>query len=430
MPEIQIPFNKPALLGKEFDYMRQAIERGKISGDGHFTRLCQELLRRQTGAGGVLLTTSCTHALEMAALLLDIQPGDEVLAPSFTFVSTVNAFVLRGARPVFVDSRPDTLNLDEKRIESLLTPRTKAIVAVHYAGVGCDMDTIMEIANARGIAVIEDNAHGLFGKYRGRPLGSFGCLATQSFHETKNISCGEGGALLINDPRHAHRAEILREKGTNRAAYFRGQVDKYTWVDLGSSYVPSDLLAAFLYAQLEQASCIQHTRRAIWNRYQRELTDWATHHNIRLAEIPADCEQAYHMFYLLLPTLEDRQAFIEHLGQRGILAVFHYVPLHLAPMGQKFGGRRGDCPVVETLSDRLVRLPFYFDLSESEQQRVIDAVRSFQPGGTLGLTNLQHALQAVSGQPQLAEFVDQSEVGMDGGDRLAPLLNPAGMHMA
>lgn len=430
MPEIQIPFNKPALLGKEFDYMRQAIEHGKISGDGHFTRLCQDLLRRQTGAGSVLLTTSCTHALEMAALLLDIQPGDEVLAPSFTFVSTVNAFVLRGARPVFVDSRADTLNLDEKRIESLLTPRTKAIVAVHYAGVGCQMDTIMEIANERGIAVIEDNAHGLFGKYRGRPLGSFGGMATQSFHETKNISCGEGGALLINDPRFAHRAEILREKGTNRAAYFRGQVDKYTWVDLGSSYVPSDLLAAFLYAQLEQASCIQQTRRAMWNRYQRELADWAMHHNVRLAGIPADCEQAYHMFYLLLPTLEDRQAFIEHLRQRGILAVFHYVPLHLAPMGQNFGGRRGDCPVVEALSDRLVRLPFYFDLSESEQQRVIDAVRSFQPGGTQGLKNLQHALQAVSGQPQLAEFVDQGEVGLDGGNGLAPLLNPPGMHVA
>ncbi len=435
MPEIQIPFNKPTRLGKEFDYMRQALERGKISGDGHFTRLCQDLLRRQTGAGSVLLTTSCTHALEMAALLLDIQPGDEVLVPSFTFVSSVNAFVLRGARPVFVDSRPDTMNLDEKRVESLLTPRTKAIVPVHYAGVGCDMDPIMEIANARGIAVIEDNAHGLFGKYRGRNLGSFGDMATQSFHETKNVSCGEGGALLINDPRYAHRAEILREKGTNRAAYFRGQVDKYTWVDVGSSYVPSDLLAAFLYAQLEQASCIQHARRAIWNRYQRELADWATHHDIRLAEIPGDCEQAYHMFYLLLPTLEDRQAFIEHLRQRGILAVFHYVPLHLAPMGQKFGGRRGDCPVVEALSDRLVRLPFYFDLSESEQQRVIDAVRSFQPGGAQGLKNLQYALRAESparpesGQPQLAKFVDQREVGMDGGDGLAPLLNPADMHV-
>jgi dTDP-4-amino-4,6-dideoxygalactose transaminase len=393
MPEIQIPFNKPALLGKEFDYVREAIEHGKISGDGHFTKLCQNLLRRITGAESVLLTTSCTHALEMAALLLDIQPGDEVLMPSFTFVSTANAFVLRGARPVFIDSRPDTLNLDETRIESLVTPRTKAILPVHYAGVGCDMDYISKIANARGLAVVEDNAHGLFGKYRGRDLGSFGCMATQSFHETKNISCGEGGALVINDPRYAHRAEILREKGTNRAAFFRGQVDKYTWVDVGSSYVPSDVLAAFLYAQLEQAERIQQTRRAIWLRYQLELTDWAANNDIRLPEIPTDCEQAYHMFYLLMPTLEDRQEFIEHLRHRGILAVFHYVPLHLSPMGQKFGGRPGDCPVVEDLSDRLVRLPFYFDLSEIDQQRVIDAVQSFQPAGSRGLKNLHRALQ-------------------------------------
>jgi dTDP-4-amino-4,6-dideoxygalactose transaminase len=342
-PEIQrpvdipfgIPFNKPALLGKEFDYVRQAIVRGKISGDGHFTKLCQDLLRSLTGAESVLLTTSCTHALEMAALLLEIQPGDEVLLPSFTFVSTANAFVLRGARPVFVDIRPDTLNMDEERIESLLTPRTKVIVPVHYAGVGCDMDRILKIVESRGIAVVEDNAHGLLGKYRGRLLGTFGCMATQSFHETKNISCGEGGALLINDPRYTHRAEILREKGTDRAAFFRKQVDKYTWVDLGSSYVPSDMLAAFLYAQLEQAARIQQTRSAIWHRYQLELAGWAADHEIRLPEIPADCEQAYHMFYLLLPSLEDRQAFIEHLGKRGILSFFHFVPLHLAPLGKK-----------------------------------------------------------------------------------------------
>jgi len=249
------------------------------------------------------------------------------------------------------------------------------------------------MALVRGVAVVEDNAHGLFGKYRGRHLGSFGSMATQSFHETKNISCGEGGALLINDPCYARRAEILREKGTNRAAFFRGQVDKYTWVDVGSSYVPSDVLAAFLYAQLEQAGRIQQARRAIWLRYQRELTDWAANHDIRLPEIPADCEQAYHMFYLLLPTLEDRQAFIEHLRQRGILAVFHYIPLHLSPMGQKFGGRLGDCPVVEAFSDRLVRLPFYFDLSEVDQQRIVDAVRSFQPVGVQGLKNLHRALQ-------------------------------------
>jgi dTDP-4-amino-4,6-dideoxygalactose transaminase len=392
MSEIQIPFNKPALLGTEFDYVRQAIERGKISGDGHFTKLCQESLKTTTGAAGVLLTTSCTHALEMAALLLDIQPGDEVMLPSFTFVSTANAFVLRGARPVFIDSRPDTLNLDENQIEARLTPRTKVIVPVHYASVGCAMDRILEIANSRGIHVVEDNAHGLFGRYRGRPLGSFGNLATQSFHETKNISCGEGGALVVNDPRLILRAEILREKGTNRASFFRGQVDKYTWVDLGSSYVPSDILAAFLYAQLEEAERIQAARCAIWWRYHRELADWAASFDVRVPIIPAECEQAYHMYYLLMPSLDDRQAFIRHLGERGILAVFHYVPLHLAPMGQKFGGQPGDCPTAETLGDRLVRLPFYFDLSESDQARVIDAVRSFKPAGSAGIRNLQRSL--------------------------------------
>jgi len=392
MSEIQIPFNKPALLGQEFDYMRQAIERGKISGDGHFSHLCEESLKSIIGASRVLLTTSCTHALEMAALLLDIQPGDEVMLPSFTFVSTANAFVLRGARPVFIDSRPDTLNLDENQIEARLTPRTKAIIPVHYAGVGCAMDRIVEIANSRGIYVVEDNAHGLFGRYRGRPLGSFGNLATQSFHETKNISCGEGGGLVINDPRFSFRAEILREKGTNRASFFRGQVDKYTWVDVGSSYVPSDILAAFLYAQLQAASQIQEARRALWRRYHRELADWALSLDVRLPIIPAECEQAYHMYYLLMPSLEARQAFIRHLGERGILAVFHYLPLHLAPMGQKFGGRPGDCPVAESLSERLVRLPFYFNLTAGEQERVIDAVLSFQPERSSGIRNLQQSL--------------------------------------
>jgi dTDP-4-amino-4,6-dideoxygalactose transaminase len=392
MSEIQIPFNKPALLGTEFGYVRQAIERGKISGDGHFTKLCQESLKTTTGAPGVLLTTSCTHALEMAALLLDIQPGDEVMLPSFTFVSTANAFVLRGACPVFIDSRPDTLNLDEHQIEERLTSRTKVIVPVHYAGVGCAMDRILEIANSRGIHVVEDNAHGLFGKYHGRPLGSFGSLATQSFHETKNISCGEGGALVVNDTGFIPRAEILREKGTNRASFFRGQVDKYTWVDLGSSYVPSDILAAFLHAQLEEAERIQAARSAIWQRYHQELADWAASFDVRVPIVPVECEQAYHMYYLLMPSLDDRQSFIRHLRERGILAVFHYVPLHLAPMGQKFGGKAGDCPVAEALSDRLVRLPFYFDLSESDQARVVDAVRSFEPAASTGIRNLQRSL--------------------------------------
>jgi dTDP-4-amino-4,6-dideoxygalactose transaminase len=391
MSEMRIPFNKPALLGNEFEYVRTAIRQGKISGDGHFTKLCQELLKRETGAASALLTTSCTHALEMAALLLDIGPGDEVLVPSFTFVSTANAFVLRGARPVFIDSRPDTLNMDEEQIEALLTARTKAIVPVHYAGVGCQMDRIMEIAQRWGIPVVEDNAHGLFGSYRGRKLGSFGSMATQSFHETKNISCGEGGALLLNDPEFIERAEIIREKGTNRANFFRGQVDKYTWVDLGSSYVPSDVLAAFLYAQLEVAERIQSARRSIWWLYFRELAGWAEEHGIPLPEVPAECHQAYHMFYLMMPSLEDRQAFIQHLGARGILSVFHYVPLHLAPMGQKFGGRKGDCPVAEAVSERLVRLPFYFDLSQSDQEKVIEAVCEFRPAGPVCVGSPVHA---------------------------------------
>jgi dTDP-4-amino-4,6-dideoxygalactose transaminase len=391
MRDYRIPFNKPALVGHELSFIREAIVRGKISGDGHFTKLSQDLLRREVGGGHALLTTSCTHALEMAALLLEIQPGDEVIVPSFTFVSTANAFLLRGARPVFIDSRPDTLNLDENHLERLITPRTKAIVVVHYAGVACEMQRISEIASRHGIPVVEDNAHGLFGRYRGRPLGSFGAMATQSFHETKNISCGEGGALIVNDSRLTHRAEILREKGTNRAAFFRGQVDKYTWVDIGSSYVPSECLAAFLYAQLQEAAPIQRTRGSIWNRYRAGLADWAAENGVRLPVIPADCEQPYHMFYLLLPTLEDRQALIDHLAQRGILAVFHYVPLHLSPVGVKFGGAAGDCPVTESVSDRLLRLPLYFDLSEAEQEHVIQSVCEFRPGNT-SLLNLHQAL--------------------------------------
>jgi len=324
-----------------------------------------------------LLTTSCTHALDMAALLLDIQPGDEVIIPSFTFVSTVNAFVLRGARPVFADIRPDTLNLDETKLEQLVTPRTKAIAVVHYAGVGCEMDTIMEIANRHGIPVVEDNAHGLFGKYKGKYLGTFGCLATQSFHETKNFTCGEGGALLINDPRYIERAEIIREKGTNRSRFFRGQVDKYTWVDIGSSYLPSDILAAFLYAQLEMREQIQTKRRRIWEYYYKHLQDWARDHGVRLPIVPMHCEQSYHMFYLLLPSLEQRQALIDHLKKQGILAVFHYLPLHLSDMGRRFGGKQGDCPVTEDVSDRLLRLPFYNDLCGEDQERVVEAIKEF-----------------------------------------------------
>jgi len=370
-------FNRPVIMGNELHYMAEAIAGEKLSGDGPFTKRCHSLLEHELGVQKALLTTSCTHALEIMALLLDIRPGDEVIIPSFTFVSTVNAFVLRGAKPVFADVRLDTLNLDESKLESLVTPHTKAIVPVHYAGVGCEMDAILEIAIRRGVRVVEDNAHGLFGRYKGKYLGTFGALAAQSFHETKNFTCGEGGALLINDPALAGGAEIIREKGTNRSRFFRGQVDKYTWVDIGSSYLPSDVLAAFLYAQLENREKIQSHRQKVWVTYQAGLTGWAARHEVQLPFIPVYCEQAYHMFYLLLPTLDIRQAFIAHLRQRGIHSVFPYLPLHLSDMGLQFGGRPGDCPVTERVSDQLVRLPFHNALTEDDQQVIIEAILEF-----------------------------------------------------
>jgi dTDP-4-amino-4,6-dideoxygalactose transaminase len=373
-----IPFNRPFFAGREFEFIQQAIDNGQISGDGAFSRKCHGLLESELGVPKALLTTSCTHALEMAALLLDVKPGDQVIVPSFTFVSTVNAFVLRGARPVFIDIRPDTLNLDEAQLERLITPRTRAIVAVHYAGVGCEMDNILDAARRHGVSVIEDNAHGLFGKYRGRYLGTFGCLATQSFHETKNFSCGEGGALLINDPQYSERAEIIREKGTNRSRFFRGQVDKYTWVDIGSSYLPSDILAAFLYSQLESREMIQDRRKRIWGYYNKHLQDWASSFRVGVPHVPEHCEQPHHMYYLLLPSLEARQALIAHLNKRRISSVFHYLPLHLSSMGKQFGGKEGDCPVTENVSDRLLRLPFYNDLTEAEQARVVAAIKEFR----------------------------------------------------
>ena len=375
----RIPFNKPALLGNELDYIQAAVAGGQISGDGSFTRKCHSLLENSLGVPKVLLTTSCTHALEMAALLLDIQPGDEVIVPSFTFVSTVNAFVLRGAKPVFADIRRDTLNLDESRLENLITSRTKAILPVHYAGVGCEMDAILDIADKHGLSIVEDNAHGLFGTYKGQYLGTFGRLATQSFHETKNFTCGEGGALLINDPSLIERAEIIREKGTNRSRFFRGQVDKYSWVDIGSSYLPSDALAAYLYAQLESRDKIQTRRAGIWSNYNAQLSEWAQRNGVGLPVIPEYCQQSYHMFYILLPDFQTRQSLIQHLKERGILAVFHYLPLHLSTMGIKFGGQPGDCPVTEDISDRFLRLPFYYDLSEPEQSEVIAAIFDFLP---------------------------------------------------
>ncbi len=375
---MKIPFNVPYAPARAHEYMREALANRHISGDGPFSRRAQAVLEELLGVPRVLLTTSCTHALEMAALLLDVGPGDEVIVPAFTFPSTANAVVLRGARPVFADVRQDTLNLDETRLPAHITPRTRAIIVVHYAGVGCEMDALGQLAAQHGFAVAEDNAHGLFGTYRAKALGTFGALAALSFHETKNLSCGEGGALLINDPQLVERAEILREKGTDRSRFFRGQVDKYTWVDVGSSYVLSDLLAAFLYAQLEEREQIQARRLFAWSYYHAHLASWAGSQGVRLPIVPAECGQPAHLYYLLLPDLAARQALLAHLGARGIGAVFHYMPLHLSAMGRRFGGRPGDCPVTEAVSDRLLRLPLHAGLEEPDLARVVEEIRRFQ----------------------------------------------------
>jgi dTDP-4-amino-4,6-dideoxygalactose transaminase len=313
----------------------------------------------------------------MSARLLDFQQGDEVIVPSFTFVSTANAFVLCGANIRFIDIRPDTMNLDENQLEDLITPRTKAILPVHYAGVGCEMDRIMDVAKKYNLAIIEDNAQGLLGKYKGRYLGTFGTFGTQSFHETKNFICGEGGALIINDPKYVERAEIIREKGTNRSQFFRGEVDKYTWVDIGSSYLPSDLLAAFLYAQLEEREQVLSQRKAVWDRYALHLRDWANNNSVKLPHIPSYCEQPYHMFYIILPDIDSRTRLIDHLKSRSILSVFHYVPLHSSPMGQRFGNKKGELPVTVSISNRLLRLPFYNEMTYEDQTQVIEAIREF-----------------------------------------------------
>lgn len=367
------------MMGNEIAYMEDAIRRMHVSGDGHHTKLVHDRLQKIVGAKRVLMTTSCSHALEMAALLLNVGPGDEVIMPSFTFVSTANAFVLRGARPVFVDIRPDTMNIDEQKIEAAVSDRTRAIVVVHYAGVACEMDAIGSIARRYGLDVVEDNAHGLFGTYRGRPLGSFGALATQSFHETKNVICGEGGALIVNDERYVEAAEIIREKGTNRNRFFRGLVDKYTWVAPGSSYLPSDLLAAFLNAQLEAAEEIQARRLRVWNTYHESLADWAAGHGIGRPTVPVDCVHPAHLYYLILPSLADRTAFINHLRERDVVSVFHYVPLHTSEFGRSLGYAPGDLPLTEAYADRLVRLPLFNDMTFEEQQAVIEAVVSFSP---------------------------------------------------
>jgi dTDP-4-amino-4,6-dideoxygalactose transaminase len=376
-PSERVPFNRPFIAGKELYYVAQAVALGNISGDGQFTQGCARILQERFGIQRVLMTPSCTAALEMAAMLCGLEEGDEVILPSFTFVSTANAVVRQRARPVFVDVRPDTLNLDEALVERAITPRTRAIFPVHYAGVSCAMDSIGEIARRRGLRVVEDAAQGVNAHYRGRALGSLGHLAAFSFHETKNYICGEGGALCINDPELIARAEIIRDKGTNRSQFFRGEVDKYTWVDVGSSYVPSEINCAFLYAQLELLDAIAERRRRIYKLYEVLLVPLAARGLLRLPQIPPDCEPNFHMFHILLDDGETRDALLAHLKARDINAVFHFVPLHSSPMGRKYGRCSGELPVTEDVSERLLRLPFYYEMSDDAQRRVVDEIRSF-----------------------------------------------------
>jgi dTDP-4-amino-4,6-dideoxygalactose transaminase len=376
---MKIPFNKPYMTGKELGYISQAHANGHLAGDGEFTRRCNGWLENHIGCNKALLTHSCTAALEIAAILADLQPGDEVIMPSFTFVSTANAFVLRGAVPVFVDIRPDTLNIDEAMIEDAITDKTKAIVVVHYAGVACEMDAIMEIAGRHDLLVIEDDAQGMGSSYKGRPLGSIGHIAAVSFHETKNIISGEGGALLVNSPHLIERAEIIREKGTNRSQFFRGLVDKYTWVDIGSSYLPSELIAAFLWAQMEEANVITRRRLDIWEAYHQSFASLEEQGKVRRPIIPKNCMHNAHMYYLLLPDLDQRTTFIESLKMQGIGAVFHYIPLHDSPMGKKYGRTSGELKNTQELSERLVRLPLWLGVEEDLAgiiQKIIKCVSS------------------------------------------------------
>lgn len=366
-----IPFNKPFIAGKELYYIAQAVTMGNIAADGYFTKACSRLLEERFGIRKVLLVPSGTAALELAAMLCNLQPGDEVIMPSYTFVSTASAFVRVGARPVFVDIRPDTLNIDETKIEAAITERTRVIVPVHYGGVGCEMDRIMDIAGRYNLLVVEDAAQGVNAFYKGRALGSIGHLGCYSFHETKNYICGEGGALCINDERFIERAEILRDKGTNRQKFFRGEVDKYTWVDIGSSYVMAEILAAFLYGQLEQMDAIAARRFEIYQHYAMHLKPLEEQGFLRLPRIPAGCQSNHHLFYVLTPDGPTRDALLAHLKSEGIHAVFHYVPLHTSPMGRTFGYKEGDLPVTEDLSARLVRLPMYYELTQHDQERVV-----------------------------------------------------------
>jgi dTDP-4-amino-4,6-dideoxygalactose transaminase len=371
-------FNRARFDGEELNYLAQAVMNGHVSGNGPFTRRAETLLETMHGGGRTLLATSCTHALEIAARLLEFEPGDEVIVPSFTFVSTASAFMLHGGTPVFADVDEATLNVTKETVEAAVTPRTRAICAVHYAGVGAEPDGLRAVADEYGLVFIEDNAHGLGGRWNSRPLGTFGQLSTLSFHETKNVTCGEGGALHINDPRYIERAEILREKGTNRSRFMRGQVDKYTWVDLGSSWVMSDLLAGVLCGQLERFGEIHAGRHQIWDRYHTELADWAATHGVRTPAVPEQADHTAHMYHLRFDTLATRTRFIEHLRECEIAAVFHYQPLHLSNIGVRLGGRPGDCPVSENAADTLVRLPLHLDLKPTVVDHVIDAVTEFR----------------------------------------------------
>jgi len=372
-----IPFNKPFIAGKELQNIAQAVAEGHIAADGHFTRLCSQFFQERFGIRHVLMTPSCTAALEMAALLCDFEPGAEVLMPSFTFVSTANAVVRCGAIPRFVDIRDDTLNIDERLLPSFINNQTRAIFPVHYAGVACEMNVIMQLAERHGLRVVEDAAQGVNAAYRGRPLGSIADLAAYSFHETKNYISGEGGALCLNDASLIERAEIIRDKGTNRKQFLCGLVDKYTWVDVGSSYVPSEIVCAFLYGQLEQIETITARRAAIFRRYQEGLADLQRKGDLQLPYVPADRTPNHHLFYIITRTFDDRSRLLKHLTERRVQAVFHYVPLHTSPMGQRWNYRAGMLPVTESLSGRLLRLPMFFGLSESDQQRVIDEIRAF-----------------------------------------------------
>lgn len=375
-----IPFNRPHMTGKELYYISQAHFNGALAGDGPFTKRCHTWLEQSTGASKVLLSHSCTAALEMSAMLLDVQPGDEVIMPSFTFVSTANAFVLRGATPVFIDVRADTLNLDERLIEDAITPRTRAIVPVHYAGVGCEMDAIMSVARRHSLKVVEDAAQGVMASYRGRALGAIGDLGNFSFHETKNVISGEGGALLVNDPALASMAEIVREKGTDRSRFFRGEVDKYTWQEAGSSFLPGELVAAFLWAQLEEAESITRQRLAIWQRYYEMLAPLEQAGFIRRPIVPAECEHNGHMFYILIAPGQDRQSLLAALKERGVSAVFHYVPLHSSPAGRRFGRANGNLTVTDDISERIIRLPLWIGLTPEQQAYVVEGITEFVHG--------------------------------------------------